>query len=170
METELLFSETQKFKQWWLYLILLGLPGIFLYGIFKQVIGGQQFGNSPMSNTALIVTTVITFLLSISFFVFRLDTKIKKDGIYVRFFPIHLSFRYYAWNKISKCYVRQYNAMAEYGGWGFRLGLFGKGRAFNMSGNKGLQLEFSNNKKLLIGTNKPEELTKVLNEWGQLKQ
>ncbi|MDQ1088364.1 hypothetical protein [Siphonobacter sp. SORGH_AS_1065] len=60
--------------------------------------------------------------------------------------------------------------MTEYGGWGLRLGLFGKGIAFNVSGNKGLQLEFIDHKKLLIGTNKPEELTKVLSEIGQLKQ
>ena len=58
----------------------------------------------------------------------------------------------------------------EYGGWGLRLGLFGNGKAFNVSGDKGLQLEFTDNKKLLIGTNRPEELTETLIKIGQLKQ
>ncbi|MEO0075774.1 MAG: hypothetical protein ABIK31_06695 [candidate division WOR-3 bacterium] len=60
--------------------------------------------------------------------------------------------------------------MTEYGGWGLRLGLFGKGTAFSVSGNKGLQLEFTDNKKLLIGTNKLDELTETLKKIGQLKQ
>ncbi|MBX2959059.1 MAG: hypothetical protein KF732_03800 [Flavobacteriales bacterium] len=65
-------------------------------------------------------------------------------------------------------YVRQYSPLTEYGGWGIRLGLFGKGTAYNVSGNKGLQLEFTNNKKLLIGTNKPNELTETLTKIGKL--
>ena len=100
---------------------------------------------------------------------FRLDTKISKEGIYVRFFPFHLKYKHYAWDKLTKSYVRQYSPISEYGGWGLRLGLFGEGKAYNVSGDKGLQLEFIDNKKLLIGTNKPKELTETLNQIGQLK-
>jgi hypothetical protein len=71
---------------------------------------------------------------------------------------------------LTKSYVRQYSAITEYGGWGLRLGLFGKGQAYNVSGDKGIQLEFTNNKKLLIGTNKAEELTAVLKKIGQIKE
>lgn len=123
-----------------------------------------------MSNTGLLVTTSLTLLLPILFLIFRLDTQIKKDGIYVRFFPIHVKFRHYTWGELTKIFVRRYSPLAEYGGWGLRFGLFGKGRAYNVSGDKGLQLEFTDNRKLLIGTNKPDELTEVLNEIGQLKQ
>lgn len=154
----------------WLWLILLGIDGLFLFGVFKQVIGGQQFGDKPISNNGLLLTTGLTVLLTILFISFRLETQVKKDGIYVKFFPFHLSFRHYTWDKISKSFVRKYNAIAEYGGWGLRLGLFGNGKAFNVSGDKGLQLEFFDNKKLLIGTNKPDELTETLIKIGQLKQ
>ena len=170
MSNEILFSETQKFKQWWLLLILFGINGLFLFGVFIQVIGGQQFGNKPMSDTALIIATVLTFLLTFLFINLRLDTIIKKDGIYVRFFPIHIKFKHYAWDTLTKSFVRHYSAITEYGGWGLRIGLFGKGKAFNVSGDKGLQLEFANNAKLLIGTNKPDQLTAALKEIGQLKQ
>jgi hypothetical protein len=170
MEDKVLFTERQRFNQWWLWLILLGVNGLFLFGAFKQVIGGQQFGDKPMSNAGLLITTGLTILLTLLFLNFRLDTVIKKDGIYVRFFPFHIKFKYYTWNSLTKSFVRQYSPLTEYGGWGLRLGLFGKGTAFNVSGNKGLQLEFTTNKKLLIGTNKPEELTETLNKIGQLKQ
>jgi len=170
MSNNILFLEKQKFRQWWLWLILLGTNGLFLSGVFKQVVGGQQFGNEPLSNAGLLITAGLNIILTILFVSLRLDTTIKQDGIYVRLFPFHLKYRHYTWDKLAKSYIRQYSPLSEYGGWGLRLGLFGKGTAFNVSGNKGLQLVFTNNKKLLIGTNKPEELEKTLSKIGQLKQ
>ncbi len=169
MNNEILFAEKQKFKQWWAWLILLGINGLFLFGVIKQIIGGQQFGDKPMSNKGLLITAALTVVLTLLFTTFRLETKIKKDGIYVRFFPIHLKFKRYAWESLTKVYVRQYSAMTEYGGWGLRLGSFDKGSAFSISGNKGLQLEFNDSKKILIGTKKPEELTETINKIGQIK-
>lgn len=169
MDEEVLFTERQHFKQWWLWLILWGINGLLLFGVFKQVIAGQQFGNKPMSNTGLLVTTAVTIALALLFHSFRLDTAVKRDGIYVRFFPFHLTFKHYRWDELTKLYVRRYSPIGEYGGWGLRFGMFGKGTAFNVSGNSGLQLEFRNRRKLLIGTGKPGELAEVLNRIGQLK-
>ena len=170
MNKEIIFTESQKFKQWWIWLILLGVNGLFLFGVFKQVIGGEQFGDKPMGDTGLLFITGLTIVLTLLFVMMRLDTTINKEGIYVRFFPFHLKYKHYAWEKLTKSYVRQYSTIKEYGGLGIRLGLFGAGTAYNVSGDKGLQLEFSDNKKLLIGTNKPEELTEMLDKIGQLKQ
>jgi hypothetical protein len=169
MNNEILFSERQRFTQWWLWLILLGINGLFLYGVFEQVIVGQKLGNHPMSNTGLIITAGLILFLTLLFAIGHLDTTIKKDGIYVRFFPFHIKCKQYPWEKLTKSYVRQYSPITEYGGWGLRLGLFGKGTAFNVSGNKGLQLEFTDHKKLLIGTNKPEELSETLKKINQFK-
>jgi hypothetical protein len=170
MSNEILFSESQKFKKWWLLFMLLGLNGLFIFGVFKQVIGGEQFGDKPMSNVGLLIATGLTLMVTLLFLNFRLDTMIKNDGIYVRFFPFHLTFKHYNWDSLTKSFVRQYSPISEYGGWGWRLGLFGKGTAFNVSGNKGLQLEFNNHKKLLIGTNRPEELIETLSKIDQIKQ
>jgi hypothetical protein len=170
MSNEILFSESQKFKKWWLLFMLLGLNGLFIFGVFKQVIGGEQFGDKPMSNVGLLIATGLTLMVTLLFLNFRLDTMIKNDGIYVRFFPFHLTFKHYNWDSLTKSFFRQYSPISEYGGWGWRLGLFGKGTAFNVSGNKGLQLEFNNHKKLLIGTNRPEELIETLSKIDQIKQ
>ena len=170
MENNVLFTEQQRFKQWWLWLILIGINSIFIFGIFKQVIGGQQFGDKPMSDNGLCISFGIFFLLTLLFYFFKLETIIKTDGIYVRFFPIHIAYKKYEWNTINKSFVREYNAIGEYGGWGIRYGIFGSGNALNVSGNKGLQLVFTNDKKLLIGTNKPQELTEALLKTNQHKQ
>ena len=170
MENDILFTEQQRFKQWWLWLILFGINFIFIFGIFKQVIGGQQFGDKPMSDMGLFMGFGIVFSLTLLFYFFKLETIIKTDGIYVRFFPIHIAYKKYAWDTINKSFVREYNAIGEYGGWGIRYGIFGSGNALNVSGNKGLQLVFTNDKKLLIGTNKPQELTEALLKINQHKQ
>jgi Family of unknown function (DUF6141) len=170
MENEILFSEKQKFNQWWLWVILLAINGVTFLGVYNQLITGQPFGDKPMSNTGLLFTAALILVITILVLNMRLDTLIKKDGIYVKFFPFHWSFKKFSWEQISLCYIRKYSAITEYGGWGIRLGLFGKGKAWNVSGDKGLQLEFTNKKKLLIGTNQPEALAATLEKIGQLKQ
>jgi hypothetical protein len=97
----------------------------------------------------------------------RLETKIDKEGIYVRLFPLHVNFKFFNWNDIEKAYIRKYNPILEFGGWGIRFGF--KGMAYNVSGNKGLQLEFRNGNKLLIGTNRAEELNSIVTQINFLK-
>lgn len=169
MDQQILFSEKQKFTQKWLWFFFAGLNGLSFFAVYKQILCGHPFGNKPMSNTGLLIFTIFTITFAALFFIFRLDTIIKKDGIYVRFFPFHPDFKCFKWETIQKSYVRQYSALSEYGGWGLRFGFFGKGKAYNVSGNKGLQLEFVNKEKLLIGTKKPEELSAALKKIGQFK-
>ena len=150
-------------------MILSGVNGLSIFSVLKHIIDEPQFGERP-GDIGLLIITAMTLLFTLLLINCRLDTTITKDGIYVRFFPFHLKFRHYNWDSLIKSYVRQYSPLMEYGGWGLRFGIFGKGTAFNVSGDKGLQLEFPNHKKLLIGTNKPGELTETLNKLGRLKR
>ncbi len=86
-------------------------------------------------------------LITILFIVARLETAMDKEGISVRFFPFHRHFRQYKWEEISHVFIRKYNPLGEYGGWGIRFGIGGK-KAFNVSGNKGIQLTFINGSRL----------------------
>jgi hypothetical protein len=56
--------------------------------------------------------------------------------------------------------------LKEYGGWGIRMGRNNK--AYNVSGNIGIQIIFNDESKLLIGTNEPEEIANVLLRLGKL--
>ena len=162
MEVKILFAENQKFKQWWLWLILLALNGVFIFGMVNQLYYNKPFGDKPTNDSGLITGFVIVLLLTILFYFFKLQTLIKTDGIYVRFFPIYIAYKKYSWDTLIKSYVRKYSPIGEYGGWGIRFGFYRSGNALNISGNYGLQLEILNKTKLLIGTNKPEELKEVL--------
>lgn len=116
MNNKIFFSERQRFHQVWVWIFLLGLNGLFVFGLVKQLIFRQQFGDKPSSDTELILVTVITLLISALFLYLRLETVIKSDGIYVRFFPFQRRFTYYPWEAILESYVRKYSPLKEYGG------------------------------------------------------
>ena len=168
MDNEPLFTETQKFKQWWLWLILIAVNCVCIVSLAVQLADDEPSDESA-GTIALSILTAIALLFTILFAKSRLETLIRNDGIYVRFYPFHLKYKHYSWNSITKSYVREYAPLLEYGGWGLRFGISSKGTAYNVSGNKGLQLEFQNRKKLLIGTIKPDELAETLQRIGQLK-
>lgn len=162
MDPNVVFTEKQKFRQWWVILMLSGLIALIAYAIISQLFMGKTFGQNPMNNFGLILTALFVLLLSVLILIIRLETHISSEGIKVRFFPFHSKFRKFSWDEISQCYVREYAPIGEFGGWGLRFGFFGQGNAWNVAGNKGLQIEFKNRKKLLIGTQKPELMTETL--------
>jgi hypothetical protein len=109
-------------------------------------------------------------LLSVSTLFARLETEIKPDGIYYRFLPIHFKSKRILWETISESYVIKYNPIADFGGWGFRLSIFGDGKALSISGDHGLQIVYNSGKRLLLGTQKPEEIKTVLRNLGKLSE
>lgn len=153
------FQETQRFKQIWIWLLLVGINAQFIFAIVYQVVLGHPFGNNPMSNMGVLISFIISLLLSLLFFSLRLDTTIDEQGINVRFFPFHKQAILYSRERIKNAYVRTYKPIREFGGWGLR------GGAYNVSGNKGLQLEFKDGGKFLIGTNQPEKMQEAINEF-----
>lgn len=60
--------------------------------------------------------------------------------------------------------MRTYSPIKEYGGWGYRITLK-NGKAFNVTGNKGIQLVLKSGKKLLIGTQQESEASLVINRY-----
>ncbi len=158
-----LFRESQAFRQVWIWAFLILMNGFLLYTVVMQWGLGQPVGNNPAGDVMLGVIVLFSLVLTLLFLVFRLQTEIRHDGIYTRFFPFQQRFRRIGWNELNRCYIRSYKPLAEYGGWGWRIGMAGAGQAYNVAGNKGLQLEFKNLKRLLIGTSRPGEMHAVLN-------
>ena len=82
----------------------------------------------------------------------------------MRFFPFHFREKHFAWEDISKAYVRRYSPLWEYGGWGIKYGF--QGKAYNVSGNEGIQLELKSGKRVLIGTTLPKKASETLVSYG----
>ena len=156
-----LYREIQHFRQVWLWALVVFIAVLCLYGAFQQLVLGKPFGTNPAPDSVMIVLAVI-FGLGLPFFMHKtnLTTEVREDGLYFRFFPFHLSFRRIAFEEIKEFEACTYSPLRDYGGWGIRYGR--KGQAYNISGNRGVQLELSSGKHLLIGSQKPEELAETL--------
>jgi hypothetical protein len=132
------FREVQKFTQWWLWLLLLSLGIILIY--------------NQAANLGALVLVVISLL----FLSLRLITEVDKKGIKFRYFPFLK--REYKWQEIASAQVVDYGFA---GGWGIRL-FTSYGTIFNVKGSKGLAVELKDGKKFCLGTQRPEELQKLL--------
>jgi hypothetical protein len=158
-----IFTETQRFTQWWLWLIIIGVAGLHVYGLYQQFYLGEPFGDNPASDEMLLVFSSIPVLLILFFVALRLDTRVDAEGVHYRFFPFQIKYKLKRWDELEKAYVREYKPIHEYGGWGIRG--WGKDKARNVSGNMGLQLELKNGDRLLIGTQKGQEMESVVSEF-----
>lgn len=92
--------------------------------------------------------------------IFRLETQMNAEGISYKFAPLAKA-RTIEWDDVEKAYVREFKPLREYGGWGIRYS-FGRGKAYYVKGNKGIQLELKNGKKVLLGTQNPGEAAQLL--------
>lgn len=149
MKSGLLFYEKQQFRQWWLWLLLAVINIIVLYPLILN--------SGTVEMPALAGETI---LLLVTFWLWRLAlvTKIDRKGIYVKFESFHRDFKFYDWESIDYCEIKKYNPIMDYGGWGIRIG------AYNVSGNTGLLIYFKDGTKLMLGTNKEDELFTALSQ------
>jgi hypothetical protein len=157
------FTEEQQFTQLWLHIILAVSLIISIVLISKDLREkGWQDEDTRIGFLVILSSIVLVYGLIYSM---KLKTRIDEKGIQFRFIPFHLSNRVISWSEIKNVNVRKYNAIIEYGGWGLKGGLFwikSKGVAYNIKGNIGLQLELKNGKKILIGTQKENDIKRIL--------
>ena len=90
------YRKVQQFRQRWLWVLLiltvLTIITSFGYGMLKQLVFGQVWGNRPMSDIALAIvgTIVIFFVVGLAYFFYalKLITEVRDNALYIRFFPI----------------------------------------------------------------------------------
>jgi hypothetical protein len=89
-----------------------------------------------------------------------LETEINKDGVYVQFRPFMIKRRQIPWTDIEDVEVKMFDAMADYGGAGIKYGRNGLG--YIISGQFGLEIRTKDDNRILIGTNKREEIARLI--------
>ncbi|MCK8490226.1 hypothetical protein M0L20_00100 [Spirosoma sp. RP8] len=135
------FSERQYFRQWWLWLIL-GFSGCsVVYGVIQHP--GQWPG--------LVIFALVVALFAL----WRLDTRYDETGIHYRVWPL-MAWRTIRWNDVQEATLVTYRFV----GYGIRWN-FGEW-VYNVAGNNGLRIRTTTNKRVLIGTQQPDELQNFL--------
>ncbi len=162
---EVLFEEEQSFRQRWVW-ALLGATLVLLVVPLGFVLSGAPVkpGSDTFSGVVgLAVGIAVVIGVAVLMYTMKLTVRLDDAGLHVRFFP--LVKRDIPLEEIARWEARTYRPILEYGGWGIRCGW--KGMAYNVGGNRGVQLEFTNGKRLLIGSQRPEELAAAISQAKQ---
>jgi hypothetical protein len=162
-QKDVTFREVQRFGLW----IRLFFVASMLIGVVIMVYAKATSG-APNEPSILVAAALAFLLLGLAalFFVVRLETEVRRDGLYFRFFPIHIRYKKLGAANLVDSYARHYRPIREYGGWGIRCGFKG-GRAYNVKGNRGVQLVLDDGRRLLIGSQKPHELAEAITSLRQ---
>lgn len=159
-EKEIVFREVQNFRgkfrflHFFLALAVAGACFAITVAIVKNP--DKSLGSILGMAGGIIITIGIVAL----FIVLKLETEVRSDGLYVRYFPFHFKYKKINPGDLTEFCARQYSPLREYGGWGIKFGKGGK--AYNVKGDRGLQLVFNNGKRLLIGSQKADELEQAM--------
>ncbi|OUS21511.1 hypothetical protein A9Q93_00770 [Nonlabens dokdonensis] len=145
MKSKVLFQESQKFHQWWIWIILIGLV-IVAASTFDYL---EPLKNQLTVDKVILTITAIGIL--VLFLTLRLNTRITEEKIEIRFFPFVRKDFY--WKDMTSAQLIDYGFV---GGWGIRIWT-SYGTVYNVKGSQGLHLKIAG-KQYVIGTQKQEEL------------
>jgi len=149
-ESSPLFFEKQSYSNW----VILLLTILWLLMILAPLYQLEE-------SRVLIIVSAIYLPIVFFLWMHQLTTYVYSDHIQVKIWPVNKTILFH---EISEWYIREYSPIKEYGGWGIRTTSGRKRIAYNMRGNIGLQIILKNDKRILIGTQRPEELEKTLKD------
>ena len=142
MGTTEAFRETQRFGQPWIW-VLIGGVGVV------SLIASAGLG------------LVIVAAVAVLFYLVRLTTEVREDGVYVRFAPLHHSFRHIPFDEIERCEVANFGLLT-YGGIGIRW--TPSVTAYMTTRGNGVKLHRENQKSVVIGSQRADELAAAIAE------
>ena len=150
--TQVIFQETQRFRQIWIWALILGISGFSISSLFLLE------DKAPLTLGDLAFPIGMILLLNILFLSFTLTTRIEADSLSYRFFPF-TRWRTFRFEEIETLDLVEYNGLWEYGGWGIKWN--GDSWSYTTGGKWGILVK-TTNKKFLLGTQKPEQVRQVI--------
>ncbi|MBN1204590.1 MAG: hypothetical protein JXB05_06665 [Myxococcaceae bacterium] len=169
-EGALLFEEVQRWRSRWPgLLILLGgvLMASFGYQALDDVSSGVPIDQRSEPRGLLLLLGVGLSLLGLWLIALAsvggLIVQVRSDGLYVQHLLLTRRHRI-PYETIASCEARTYRPILEFGGWGVRFGWGARGKAYNVSGDQGVQLVLTNGRRLLLGSRKAVALARAINE------
>ena len=157
--TKVIFQETQRFRQIWIWALILGISGFSVSSLFLLE------DKAPLTFGDLAFPLGMILLLNILFLSFTLTTRIEADSLSYRFFPF-TRWRTFRFEEIESMELREYNGLWEYGGWGIKWN--GDSWSYTTGGKWGILVKTAD-KKFLLGTQKPEQVKQVIAEFNARK-
>jgi hypothetical protein len=149
------FSETQRFNQLWIWLVLAIVGGVFFYKIVSET----------MESGEILLFVFATGLVVLVLNSMRLEIRIDDQALSFTYFPF-IPKRSYPIHQIDNLELIKYNSLFKFGGWGIRYN--GIMWAYNVSGKFGVLVTL-NDRKFLLGTQRPKEMKVAIENFKHLK-
>ena len=159
------YHEVQRFSSLgWIWLVILPIAGYIWYSAYQQLIVGQPVGTRPAPDLMLIIYWLAFGIAMPLFFLWGgMRTEVRTDGLYIEALPLAFCSQHIAYSEIQTYEACHYRPLLDFGGWGIRFGRGGK--AYTVSGNQGVQLVFKNGRRLLIGSQHPDQLVNAMDQY-----
>lgn len=154
-----LFTEEQKFRQWWFWLLLTGIFLLVVIGNYNMLI--SQDRNHPQFERGVAIATIIIPILNLLFFyIYSLQTVITEEGIYYRWRPFRKKYTVIRWSNLHKVTVK--DRLLRGLGAKYQLGY---GWTHKVNGKKGVEIESGGN-RVWLGTQRLEAFLYALEKAG----
>lgn len=150
------YREEQNFG-WWIYVLLavMAAAGLSVATWTSGQNGGFGPGHSPEVPVVMLVGLTLPGVLVVG--VLHLTTEVDPSRVRIWFGWVPTFQRSIALVDIDRIEVVVYRPIRDYGGWGIRIGPGGE-KVYNARGNRGVRLHLADGSRVLIGSQRPEDL------------
>jgi len=153
------FHEEQAFRQRHARVALATPPAAILFITLRQLVWRRPWGNPPVSNGELLFLSILLVLVYVRLVTVRLVTDLRPTEIAVRLRGLWQK-RKIPMDQVRAARVVEYDPVRDFGGYGFRSGA--RGPAYIAGGNRGVELELRDGRKVLIGSQDAAQLARQI--------
>ncbi len=154
-----LFHEEQTFRQRHARLALATPPAAIVFITLRQLVWHRPWGTPPTSNGGLLFLSVLLVAVYLRLLTVRLVTDLSATEIVIRLRGLWRE-RKISLDQIRAAKAVEYDAVRDFGGYGFRSAA--RGLAYIASGNGGVELDLRDSRNVLIGSQHPADLAKQI--------
>jgi hypothetical protein len=167
VEGKTLFHEVQRFRQPWVWVILvpiaLALIGFFAHVLLKQLVFGVPVGEKPLSDALLLAIGVVTFVVTLGLIIglykARMVVDVTDMGVAVQFFPLFHR-QTLGFEEIERCTLCSLPSMRARGGGGVQL--FGTQQMITVRGHEGVEIVLRDGGTLVLGSQQASVLLSAI--------
>jgi hypothetical protein len=159
--TRTVFEERQRFREPW----AVGLIVVLAAGAWGGLAWSLLVEGSELQPAAMAVMVVIFGLVfPVFLYLLELNTVVDPAGVQVRFRHGFAAHRF-ATAEMASAQSVTYRPLRDLGGWGVRWG-WGHSRAYNVSGDRGVEIVDTDGRRWVIGSQRSEELAAAITGIG----
>ncbi|MCC5933460.1 MAG: hypothetical protein JJU35_04380 [Balneolales bacterium] len=152
------FEETQSFGRHGLWFAMLSIFVIVLYSFFQLTL----IGVNTFILLAMVPSIALFFFLVMFFRRMELHVRVDEQALEFRFSPVQNEFQVIDWEFVQDVEVVETSPIRRLAGWGVR---YGPTRAYTVGGSEGVEISFSNGRKLFLGSKRAGELERTIRKF-----